>query len=59
MCSCFLHGATRPGAPIGSVVNHVAFRVPSLATVEAAGLKVQRLAQFPGVASVTTPKANG
>jgi catechol 2,3-dioxygenase-like lactoylglutathione lyase family enzyme len=44
------------GGTDGSVVNHVAFRVPSLATVEAAGLKVQRLAQFPGVASVTTPE---
>ena len=44
------------GGTEGSVVNHVAFRVPSLATVEAAGLTVQRLAGFPGVASVMTPE---
>jgi catechol 2,3-dioxygenase-like lactoylglutathione lyase family enzyme len=43
------------GGSDGSVVNHVAFRVPSFAAVEAAGLKVQRLAQFPGVGSVTSP----
>jgi catechol 2,3-dioxygenase-like lactoylglutathione lyase family enzyme len=43
------------GGSDGSVVNHVAFRVPSFAGVEAAGLKVQRLAQFPGVGSVTSP----
>jgi hypothetical protein len=34
----------------------VAFRVPSLATLEAAGLSVTRLAQFPGVASVRSPE---
>ena len=45
-----------PGGPEGSVVNHVAFRVPSLTAVEAAGLKVARLNGFPGVASVTTPE---
>ena len=48
-----------PGAPAGgsdgSVVNHVAFRVRTLAQVEAAGLTVDRLAQFPGVASTTSP----
>ena len=44
------------GGTSGSVVNHVAFRVPSLDVVEKAGLKVERLAQFPGVASVTTPE---
>lgn len=44
------------GGTEGSVVNHVAFRVPSLTTVEAAGLTVQRLAGFPGVASVMTPE---
>jgi catechol 2,3-dioxygenase-like lactoylglutathione lyase family enzyme len=43
------------GGSDGSVVNHVAFRVPSFAGVEAAGLSVQRLKQFPGVGSVTTP----
>jgi aldose sugar dehydrogenase len=45
-----------PGGTEGSVVNHVAFRVPSLAQVEAAGLTVARLNGFPGVASVTTPE---
>ena len=45
-----------PGGTEGSVVNHVAFRVPSLTAVEAAGLKVARLNGFPGVASVTTPE---
>jgi catechol 2,3-dioxygenase-like lactoylglutathione lyase family enzyme len=44
------------GGSDGSVVNHVAFRVPSFATVEAAGLTVARLAQFPGVGSVNTPE---
>jgi aldose sugar dehydrogenase len=45
-----------PGGTEGSVVNHVAFRVPSLTAVEAAGLKVARLNGFPGVASVMTPE---
>ena len=44
------------GGTEGSVVNHVAFRVPSLTQVEAAGLKVARLNGFPGVASVNTPE---
>jgi catechol 2,3-dioxygenase-like lactoylglutathione lyase family enzyme len=44
------------GGTEGSVLNHVAFRVPSLATVEAAGLTIQRLAGFPGVAYVMTPE---
>jgi len=44
------------GGTAGSVVNHVAFRVRSFAAVEAAGLKVQLLAQFPGVGSVTSPE---
>jgi len=44
------------GGTEGSVVNHVAFRVPSLSTVEAAGLAVARLERFPGVASVTSPE---
>jgi catechol 2,3-dioxygenase-like lactoylglutathione lyase family enzyme len=43
------------GGSDGSVVNHVAFRVPSFAGVEASGLSVQRLQQFPGVGSVMTP----
>jgi catechol 2,3-dioxygenase-like lactoylglutathione lyase family enzyme len=52
----FLEQGESTGGTEGSVVNHVAFRVPSLAAVEAAGLTVQRLAGFPGVASVRTPE---
>ena len=48
--------AESSGGTAGSVVNHVAFRVRSFAAVEAAGLKVQLLAQFPGVGSVTSPE---
>jgi catechol 2,3-dioxygenase-like lactoylglutathione lyase family enzyme len=44
------------GVSEGAVVNHVAFRVKTLAQVEAAGLRVQRMAQFPGVANTTTPE---
>jgi catechol 2,3-dioxygenase-like lactoylglutathione lyase family enzyme len=44
------------GGTEGSVVNHVAFRVPSLAPIEAAGLMPARLAQFPGVSSVMSPE---
>jgi catechol 2,3-dioxygenase-like lactoylglutathione lyase family enzyme len=44
------------GGTNGSVVNHVAFRVQSFAKVEEAGFMVQRLAQFPGVGSISTPE---
>ena len=44
-----------PGGSEGSVVNHVAFRVPTFAAVEAAGLTVARLQQFPGVGSTMSP----
>ncbi|HZI80187.1 MAG TPA: VOC family protein [Vicinamibacterales bacterium] len=44
------------GGTEGSVVNHVAFRVPTLAPAEAAGLTPARLAQFPGVSSVMSPE---
>ena len=44
------------GGTEGSVVNHVAFRIPSLAPVEGAGLTAARLAQFPGVSSVMSPE---
>lgn len=44
------------GGTEGSVLNHVAFRLPSLAPVEAAGLMPARLAQFPGVSSVMSPE---
>src|SRR5262245_46375223 len=43
------------GGSDASVVNHVAFRVRTFAEVEAAGFTVQRLQQFPGVGSITTP----
>jgi glucose/arabinose dehydrogenase/extradiol dioxygenase family protein len=52
----FLSQGEPAGGTDGSVVNHVAFRVPSLAAIEAAGLTVQRLQGFPGVASVMTPE---
>ena len=37
------------------VVDHVAFRVQSLAPLEAAGFEIELNAQYPGVASVHTP----
>ena len=50
----------RQGEPVGgtegSVVNHVAFRVKSLAALENAGFDVEHAEQFPGVASVHTPE---
>ncbi len=44
------------GGTQGSVVNHVAFRVKSLAAIERAGFEVEYNAQYPGVASVHTPE---
>jgi catechol 2,3-dioxygenase-like lactoylglutathione lyase family enzyme len=44
------------GGSNGSVVNHVAFKVRSLAALETAGLKVTYVRQFPGVAFVTSPE---
>lgn len=52
----FLTQGESSGGAEGSSVNHVAFRVPSLAAVEAAGLRVVPVAGFPGVASTTTPE---
>jgi catechol 2,3-dioxygenase-like lactoylglutathione lyase family enzyme len=52
----FLTQGDSTGGTEGSVLNHVAFRVPMLSTVEAAGLKVARLANFPGVASTMSPE---
>jgi catechol 2,3-dioxygenase-like lactoylglutathione lyase family enzyme len=51
----FLSTGSPSGGTDGSVLNHVAFRVPSLAKVAAAGLTVIPVAGFPGVASVMTP----
>ena len=44
------------GGTEGSVINHVAFRVRSLAAIEAAGIEIERLEEFPGIASVFTPE---
>jgi catechol 2,3-dioxygenase-like lactoylglutathione lyase family enzyme len=44
------------GGTEGSVVNHVAFRVRSVAAIEQAGYEVEYNAQYPGVASVHTPE---
>lgn len=44
------------GGTEGSVVNHVAFRVKSVAAIEAAGFEVELNEQYPGVASVHTPE---
>jgi catechol 2,3-dioxygenase-like lactoylglutathione lyase family enzyme len=44
------------GGTEGSVVNHVAFRVKSVAAIDDAGFEVEYNAQFPGVASVHTPE---
>jgi catechol 2,3-dioxygenase-like lactoylglutathione lyase family enzyme len=52
----FLTRGESTGISEGSVVNHVAFRVPALTTVEAAGLTIERLTGFPGVAYVRTPE---
>jgi len=52
----FLTMGASSGGSEGSVVNHVAFRVPKLTAVEAEGLQVQPTAGFPGVGSVMTPE---
>jgi catechol 2,3-dioxygenase-like lactoylglutathione lyase family enzyme len=44
------------GGTEGSVVNHVAFRVKSVAALEKAGFAVEYIEQVPGVASVHTPE---
>lgn len=51
-----LEPGTPSGVSDGAVVNHVAFRVPSLTAVEAAGIAVERLANFVGVAYIRTPE---
>ena len=52
----FLTQGDSTGGTEGSIVNHVAFRVQTLSAVEAAGLKVARLANFPGVGSTNIPE---
>jgi catechol 2,3-dioxygenase-like lactoylglutathione lyase family enzyme len=44
------------GGTEGSVVNHVAFRVQSLAALEKAGFKVEYNREVPGVGSVYSPE---
>ena len=44
------------GGTEGSVVNHVAFRVTSLAGIESAGFKVDYNKEVPGVGSVYSPE---
>src|SRR5687767_220280 len=44
------------GTSEGAVVNHVAFRVPSFDGLEKTGIKVARLAGFPGVGNTNTPE---
>jgi catechol 2,3-dioxygenase-like lactoylglutathione lyase family enzyme len=46
-----------PSGPTeGSVVNHVAFRVQSIAAIEKSGFAVEYIAQVPGVGSVHSPE---
>jgi catechol 2,3-dioxygenase-like lactoylglutathione lyase family enzyme len=52
----FLSQGESSGGTNGSVVNHVAFKVRSLAALEASGMKVTYLEQYPGVASVVSPE---
>ena len=52
----FLTAAESNGGSDGSTVNHVAFRVPTFAELEARGLRVQRLDNFPGVGFTTAPE---
>lgn len=52
----FLSQGDYSGTSEGAVVNHIAFRVPSFAALEKAGITVQRLAGFPGVGNTATPE---
>jgi catechol 2,3-dioxygenase-like lactoylglutathione lyase family enzyme len=52
----FLTQGDYAGTSEGAVVNHIAFRVPSFAALEKAGIKVQRLTGFPGVGNTSTPE---
>ena len=52
----FLTQGDYAGTSEGAVVNHIAFRVPAFAALEKAGIKVQRLAGFPGVGNTSTPE---
>lgn len=48
--------AEASGGTEGSVVNHIAFRVESLAALEADGFELHYNEQYPGIASVYTPE---
>jgi catechol 2,3-dioxygenase-like lactoylglutathione lyase family enzyme len=52
----FLTQGDYAGTSEGAVVNHIAFRVPSFSALEKSGIKVQRLAGFPGVGNTNTPE---
>ena len=52
----FLSQGDYSGLSEGAVVNHVAFRVPSFDALQKSGIKVERLAGFPGVGNTTTPE---
>jgi catechol 2,3-dioxygenase-like lactoylglutathione lyase family enzyme len=52
----FLTQGESSGGSLGSVVNHVAFRVRTFAALESTGVHVEALSQFSGVGSVTTPE---
>ena len=52
----FLSQGASSGGTNGSVVNHVAFKVQSLAALERSGVKLTYLQQYPGVASVVSPE---
>lgn len=52
----FLSQGESSGGTNGSVINHVAFKVQSLAGLERSGMKVTYLKQYPGVASVVSPE---
>jgi len=47
---------TPTGLSEGAVMNHIAFRLPSFAPLEAAGFMVERSQGYPGVGSVRSPK---
>jgi catechol 2,3-dioxygenase-like lactoylglutathione lyase family enzyme len=52
-----LSQGTPTGTSDGAVVNHVAFRVPSLAALEASGLTLAHAGpDLPGIATVMTPE---
>ena len=52
----FLSQGEYSGLSETAVVNHIAFRVPSFAALEKAGITVTRLQGFPGVGNTNTPE---